>query len=153
MRRRRSPTSRLPLVRRLTLALATGVIAAAVPVGSAAGARVAFIDCDHTTPARQQPKEIILACGDGNAQLVNLKWRTWGGAAAVASGRAAINDCTPSCVGGKFHAYPMLVKLERIKTCEGLRQYTRLTIIYTGNPFPSGPHRLADPRGCATPGR
>lgn len=113
---------------------------------------VVFVDCDGAAVhASARPATIVLACGDGNAQLSGLRWRGWGRPAAVGRGAAVLNDCTPSCVGGTFREYPVLVKLERIKPCRGLRQYTRLTLIYTGGPFPPGARRLADTRGCAHP--
>ncbi len=128
------------------------VLAGGVQSAVAASQPVAFVDCDHAaTPAVVHPKEIVLACADGNANLAGLTWTGWGAPTTVATGVAVLNDCTPTCVGGTFRRYPARVKLERIRPCAGLRQYTRLTIFYVARPFPSGPRRVSDVRGCAHP--
>jgi hypothetical protein len=135
------------LLRCVALVLVASPIAPA-----AAGPKVVFVDCDGAaTAASVRPRTIVLACGDGNAQLIKLHWSTWGGTTATGRGTAVLNDCTPTCVGGTFRRYPMRVSLSAIKPCRDLRQYTRLRIVYSCNPFPPGSRRVDDRRGCAHP--
>ena len=84
---------------------------------------------------RTRPHQYVLACADGNASLTRLRWKTWGTAAALATGRSVFNDCTPSCVAGHFHSFPVLATLWRPRPWPGhagQRYFTRVTIIYTG---------------------
>ena len=54
-----------------------------------------------------------------------------------------INDCTPTCVGGTFHKFPVITVLWRVRPRphhSGQMMLTRATIIYTGT-IPAGFHR------------
>jgi hypothetical protein len=139
-----SPRRCIPLV------FIAGLVAAP---GLGVASKVVYVECNKAgLPAKVQPRTVVLACGDGNAALSGLKWLGWGRAAATASGLAQLNDCKPSCVGGTFRAYPVKVTFDRIRPCAGLRQYTRLKLVYKGKPFPPGPRRsVVDGRGCAHP--
>lgn len=80
------------------------------------------------------PKQIVLACGDGNFWIGALRWRGWGDATAAATGTANQNDCDPYCAAGQFHAYPVTVTASAPRTCRsGRRQYTLLEYRYTGD--------------------
>ena len=78
--------------------------AATQPAGSApAAAQPVLVDC--VGHAKVEPSRQVLACADGADVLMKLNWSHWG-AQALATGSEAINDCTPTCVGGTFHKFP-----------------------------------------------
>src|SRR5579884_1138606 len=62
-------------------------------------------------PPAIEPGKIMLACGDGNAYLDHLRWSSWTGTAATATGVYTHNTCTPSCAGGTFVSAPTTVRL------------------------------------------
>jgi hypothetical protein len=83
-----------------------------------------------------RPGSFTLACADRNAYVSGLSWSTWGPVAALASGTSTFNDCTPNCLSGHSHTFPALVVLWRPQPWPsrvGVRYFTRMTIIYTGN--------------------
>lgn len=83
-----------------------------------------------------RPSSIVLACGDGNAQVVDLNWSSWGPADARATGDYAVNDCNPNCVGGRIHTYPATITLGDVKTEGETRYFTTLTVQPEGqSPF------------------
>ena len=103
---------------------ATGV-AVGVPV---------VIDCAGQLQVR--PGQYILACGDGGARLIGLRWATWGSSSAFVAGIFDLNNCTPTCKTGRFLRFPMLAALWRAEPLPGhagQRYFTRITVIYTGN--------------------
>jgi hypothetical protein len=92
------------------------------------------IACINKTQIR--PSEYILPCGDGNAYLYHLNWSAWGSSSALASGTYIFNDCIPNCVGGHGHSFGVLAVLWDVQPWPGhvgVRYFTRLTIIFTGN--------------------
>jgi len=92
------------------------------------------VSCGGKTQVR--PGEYILACGDGGALAEGLNWAAWGSSSALASGTYALNDCTPDCAAGHFDAFPALVVLwgsQSLPGHAGVRYFTQVTIIYTGN--------------------
>ncbi len=60
---------------------------------------------------RAQPTEIVLACADFNSYVDKLSWSIWTTCRAVGRGTLVENDCTPSCVAGKFYSYRVVVEL------------------------------------------
>ena len=91
-----------------------------------------IVDC--TWQPQVRPTDFMLACGDGNSRLTSLHWSQWGPTKAVAKGTNWVNDCKPYCAAGKFHAYPVTVKLDhpRSWTKHPDRQhYTRVTLTYS----------------------
>jgi hypothetical protein len=123
----------------IAAAVAASVPAAAArqsrPVTGAAAAGVpGVIDCAGQLQVR--PGQYILACGDGGARLIGLRWAAWGSSSAFAAGIFDLNDCTPTCRMGHFLRFPMLAALWRAEPLPGhagQRYFTRLTVIYTGN--------------------
>jgi hypothetical protein len=115
-----------------------GAAASAASLGKqqAAGSSAVpvVVACINTT--RIRPSEYVLPCGDGNAYLYHLNWSAWGSSSALASGTYIFNDCTPSCVGGHGHSFGVLAVLWDVQPWPGhvgVRYFTRLTIIFTGN--------------------
>ena len=140
-------TTRSTLGRAVALALCGIALIATAGCGAAASAaslgkhQVAgssavpvVVACINKTQIR--PSEYILPCGDGNAYLNRLNWSAWGSSSALASGTYTFNDCTPSCVGGHGHSFAALAVLWDVQPWPGhagVRYFTRLTIIFTGN--------------------
>ncbi|MGW0915327.1 hypothetical protein ACWD1Z_26790 [Streptomyces sp. NPDC002784] len=128
------------------LALAASTTAAGIPTESRSApepaARIAqqptdrpvLVDCFWRPEVR--PTEFILACGDGNSRLASLRWSRWDAGAARAEGVNWVNDCKPYCAAGRFHAYPVTVRLDRAepwKKRPELSHYSRITLVYTDN--------------------
>jgi hypothetical protein len=79
-------------------------------------------------------------CGDGNSRLAGLRWSQWDDKAAVARGTSLVNDCKPYCAAGRFHSYPVEVRLEKPapwKKNPQVKQYTQITLHFTDG-RPSG---------------
>lgn len=104
--------------------------------GQAAGAarvRPVFINCDRSRITR--PKSLVWACGDGSETLGSLHWSSWRPGQATARGLDWLNDCTPDCVHGTWHKYPIRLGLSGSRRVAGHpaeRSYGRYTITYTG---------------------
>jgi hypothetical protein len=76
----------------------------------------AVSDCRH---GEVRPDAIILACGDGTSALSHLRWRTWGGRTARATGTLSYVDCTPSCAEGTQHHAHASLRLTTRHHCKG----------------------------------
>lgn len=125
------------------LCAAAALTAAAVPVsahpaataparGAAAPLDPVVVDC--SSEAQTRPEEYILACGDGNNRLVELRWHTWGPRTATATGTDMVNDCDPYCAAGRFRAYPVRVTLSHPESWPEhpeVRRYTTIRLVYT----------------------
>ena len=142
---------RIPSIRSRTLTavamsgIGMAALAACAPASDTATARQpaavtaatsvpVVVDCaEH---AQTRPGQYTLACAGGEAYLSGLRWASWGPSAAFADGTSTFNDCTPSCVAGHGHSFPVLVTLWRAEPLPGhagTRYFTRLTVIYTGS--------------------
>jgi hypothetical protein len=53
-------------------------------------------------PTQVESRKLHPFSGDDNAYFYGLRWRSWGKPKARARGKAAVNNCRPSCAGGKF---------------------------------------------------
>lgn len=98
-----------------------------------AAVRPVYIDCNKSASIR--PKTLIWACGDGSETLGSLKWSQWRVGHATARGNDWLNDCTPDCVHGTWHKYPVRLDLtgaRRVAGYPGERSYKRYTMTYTG---------------------
>jgi len=103
--------------------------------GSAAISPPALPDCQGKLVVK--PASIVLACGDGNFYVENLKWTGWGASFAAASGTGKANDCTPNCAAGHFHSYPMLLMVTGSQRCGGRPAYARVVYAFIGrSPYP-----------------
>lgn len=116
-------------VTRIVLVVATvaaGIAAAAASASPAPGFLGCFAYAKPSHSLLVRPTRIQAACGDGNFYFATLKWSTWAGTSAHATGTAHQNDCTPYCAAGHFHAYPARVTLSAVKACHGKREFTKL---------------------------
>jgi opacity protein-like surface antigen len=109
---------------------------------SAAMAAVPGVTSEGTASPKVKPKTIIYS-GDGSAFFAgsqkvsktnfgSLQWSKWNSTKALGSGGNWLNDCKPHCFNGKFHGYPVTLKLTRPRTVEGFNVFTRLLVTYTG---------------------
>ena len=99
--------------------------------------RFVLLGCDNK--AEVAPSDIS-NCGDGAVGLTRLHWTSWTSHLASGYGTYFLNDCTPTCVGGHFHAYPALVALwgsAPVKGRPAERKYTEMTLIFTGTRPPA----------------
>ncbi|MET7455732.1 hypothetical protein ABZT03_28345 [Streptomyces sp. NPDC005574] len=134
--RRHTARTALALGAAALLAAAAQPAASSVTPASAPAVRqvprTVLVDCLWHPEVR--PTEFILACGDGNSRLSSLHWRRWNSERAVATGINSVNDCKPYCAAGRFHDYPVVVRLDRSqpwKKHPRLGHYTRITLVYT----------------------
>ncbi|MER6248440.1 hypothetical protein [Streptomyces griseorubiginosus] len=92
---------------------------------------------------RVRPTNFMLACGDGNSRLASLHWTRWDARGARADGVNWVNDCKPYCAAGRFHAYPVTVRLDRTRPWKKHPQvshYSRITLTYpAARPAQFGP--------------
>lgn len=93
------------------------------------GATAWISDCG---PLVSAPKQLTLACGDGNYYLTHLRWHRWGQSVATASGTANANDCKPYCAAGHFHSFAVTVTVDRLARCNSAHYYARIAIAYAG---------------------
>lgn len=80
------------------------------PVSPQAGSYQVWIDptqapLSEATPA-YKPVNVELA-GDGTYELANMTWQVWSGSEAIGTGTARIDDCSPSCAGGRWYGVPV----------------------------------------------
>lgn len=119
------------------LCTVAALVAAAVPASARTPADppsrpVVLVDC--FSQAQVRPEKYLLACGDGNNQLVGLRWHSWGPRIATATGTDLVNDCRPNCAAGRFHPYPVRVTLSEPRTwpaTPGMRRFTTIRLLYT----------------------
>jgi hypothetical protein len=110
------------------------------------------IACINKTQVR--PNSYILPCADGNAYLHSLSWTAWGSSSALASGTYTFNDCIPTCVSGHGKSFGVLAVLWDVQPWPGhagVRYFTQLTIIFTGNrSYTAGGKTYQEPQALTT---
>jgi len=128
--------------------------AAASTRGAAADSASAHAATTALTAGASAPKLVLLGCnndaevapsgisncGDGAVGVKGLHWTSWTSHLASGYGTYFLNDCTPTCVGGHFHAYPALVALwgnAPVKGHPAERKYTQVTLVFTGKRPPA----------------
>lgn len=134
-------------MRSLSRLAVLSVLLALPAVALASGSsRVLAPNC---TKAQYKPKELTLACGDASYYLTKLKWKTWTTRKAVGTGTAHVNDCTPNCAAGQFHAYRVSVTLTKPKRCANVRHkvFGHIGEVFPGN-HPGSSKRKSDPLFC-----
>ncbi|HZU60529.1 MAG TPA: hypothetical protein VE983_06155 [Solirubrobacteraceae bacterium] len=132
------------LVATAFLVAAPGTLAAALPkVPDASG---------HLANSQFQIKPAsIQISGDGSFYFdgkkeshnhaAPLAWTSWTATGGRGSGFNWVNNCQPSCAQGKFHQYPVKLRVWRPEHVGGHLIFTRMTVTYT-NGFPKGvPHK------------
>lgn len=140
-------TTRSTLGKAAALALCGAAVIATAGCGAAASAASlgkqqaagttavpVVVACINRTQIR--PSEYILPCGDGADYLDYLNWAAWGSSSALAGGTYNLNNCVPNCAGGHGHSFGVLAVLWDVQPWPGhagVRYFTRLTVIFTGN--------------------
>lgn len=86
-------------------------------------------------PSAYKPRSVHPFSADNNAWLYRLRWRGWGRSRAYGKGRAAANNCKPSCADGRFlRKRGARVTLYRLRNgeCRGkeARFYTRARLYF-----------------------
>lgn len=116
-------------------ALAAVLLAAAVVASASSAARVVG-NCLHS---QVRPSSVVLACADANTSFTHLHWSSFGGMTAHATGNFTFNDCTPTCVAGHFHSYPVVITFSAAKHCpDGFNDYRKAVATYDTSQRPSG---------------
>lgn len=137
----------------IATAACTAASAAPVAQEQSAAALPVVVSCAMTTQVR--PGIFTLACADGNAYVSGLSWTAWGSSSALASGKYSFNDCTPNCLSGHGHTFAGLIVLWGVKALPGhagVRYYTEMTIILTGNRnYTAGGKRVTEPQTLTIP--
>jgi hypothetical protein len=108
--------------------------------------------CDNPT---YRPRRIVIACGDGNFYVDQIRWSWWGDRSARGVGTAHANDCVPYCAAGHFHSYPgVVVRLDNTRYCSDNSDYefTRLRYRYTRARPPGFASSGSGLPGCAVIG-
>jgi hypothetical protein len=110
---------------------ASAIVVTAVPAG-AASSQVVLVNCAGHGKVR--PAVYDIGCMPSSEYVSGLKWTSWR-SVAFGSGTLKVNDCTPTCAGGKYISYPILTAAWRAEAWpkhSGSRYFTRLTWIFTG---------------------
>jgi hypothetical protein len=94
--------------------------------------------CDGVPP-QFKPRKLDIACGDGNARAVHLRWTKWDSTEARAIGVWQQNDCRPFCAGGKFLDYPVRLLLANPVTRDQHLVFGLIVATFPGSapPYPA----------------
>jgi len=98
------------------------------------------VDCSGQGQVR--PDSYVITCADANDQLTGLRWTRWGPNIASGTGQETMNDCTPTCVAGHDHTYPVDVTLSAPVAWSGhagTLRFGTLTLRYSGARPPRAP--------------
>jgi hypothetical protein len=110
------------------------MLAAALVLSAAIAASASSpLQITNCLRAASRPKLLTLTCADGNTVLKGLRWSSFGGKSAQASGTLVTNTCEPNCAAGKNVSYPVTATASEPRSCErGIRVYNKLTLTFTG---------------------
>jgi hypothetical protein len=130
------------------LVIAATFAATLITTAALAASPVKITNCYK---AASRPKSVTLTCGDGNTYLTGLRWSSFGGASAAATGTFATDTCSPNCAQGKTIRFPVTVKASDPRRCKhGLRVYGRVKLKFTGRRPPLVAVLGAWKLGCPT---
>jgi hypothetical protein len=74
-----------------------------------------------------KPKNVDLACADGNSRITGITWDTWTKDSAIGVGTLQENSCTPDCARGKQTARRVTVNAHTPVGTRGDRRFTVVT--------------------------
>jgi hypothetical protein len=83
-------------------------------------------------PPAYKPSSLLIACGDGNARVTGLHWSSWTATSAVGTGIWQQNDCKPYCAKGRFHDFPVQLRLDDPMPGQGTMIFGNATAIFSG---------------------
>jgi hypothetical protein len=118
--------------------------ASAKPAASASPHPVVLVQPCTRTTGLVKPSMYDIGCMASQEFISGLSWTSWK-SAAFGSGTFKVNNCTPTCAGGKYIKFPILVVLWRAEPWphhSGRQYFSRLTWIFTGK-HPSVVHVAA----------
>lgn len=113
-------------------AVAASGVGLASTTRPAAPRPVVMVDCSG---AHVKPATFNRLCGDGSDYITGMRWVSWKNV-AYGSGTEHVNDCNPSCAGGKIYTYPVLLTAWRAEPRPGhpgQKYFSRMTEIHTGS--------------------
>ena len=137
--RRRSPVAVLTLV---VVAVAIGLIAAAASASGALPRAPTFLNATASDGLQGEPATITYT-GDGTGLLgganvrtqgSGIDWTKWTTQIARGTGFNQLNNCNPSCAGGRFRGYRVRIELWRPRVLHRALVFTRMTIFYQHSP-------------------
>lgn len=122
------------IVRRTATALAAVVLGlSTLTLGQSASAAPAspsdtvVITCQGKKVVK--PKEIVMACGDGNTYVYKITWKSWTANRAVGTGTLSWNTCLPdNCSTGLVQEYKVRIVLGRVASGPGVTAFSRMTL-------------------------
>lgn len=82
-----------------------------------------FIAAEGCDGHLYKPRKVILACADANLYVTGLHYSAYRGREAKANGVFHLNDCTPDCAGGRFHAHGGTIRFFDVVRCADGRRY------------------------------
>jgi hypothetical protein len=123
--------------------LILGILAVAVPAAGAFRGQQVFA-IGNCTKAEVRPTKIVFSCADGNFYATSVRYRSYGGAVAVAQATSHKNTCEPYCASGRFVTAKATVRLSAIKRCGGRFFYTKATV----STSPGTSWQLGSPKKC-----
>ena len=94
---------------------------------------------DCAGPPQTRPASFVLACADAGAVLTKITWSSWSAAGARGTGQLAVNNCQPTCVGGKFVSTPTTITLSSPRTGSHGPYFTHLASSASMGPTHSWP--------------
>lgn len=113
------------------LAGMSGLAHVATAATSSAHPDVTFIK-ECAGEQSQKPATYTLACADANQSLEKLRWSKWGAGVATATGMMRMNDCVPTCAGGKDRTVKVSVRADKLQQREASQTYGRLRVTVIG---------------------
>jgi hypothetical protein len=121
-----SRASRTVALARLT---AVAVVAAVCAAGFGAETQAAtpiYIQ-DITSVPKIKPSRIVLT---NHAAVSRLRWSSYGGTRATATGKLNLVQCEPTCAEGTSLKYRARITVSAPRTCEEKRYYTKIRVRY-----------------------
>jgi hypothetical protein len=72
--------------------------------------------------------------GDGSFYVSSMRWSSYSRTRATGRGMGHVNDCQPTCAGGRFHRVRVRVRLSAPRTCaNGSRYFTHQRVTFLGH--------------------
>ena len=75
-----------------------------------------------------KPSVILKFCADAGVGIGQIEWTSWSAEGGRGTGTYEINDCAPTCVAGKRHYADVEIILSKIKTIDGKKALTFISI-------------------------
>lgn len=124
--------------RRLTIA-AVALVLSSCAVAAVAGAapNKVYVMRDIVGQELAYRPHTIGLSADGTFAIIGIRYRTYGGPVAEATGRAYVRGCTPNCAEGKVVRPRARLRLSKEIQCRGVTIYSRLRYVLEG-PVPPG---------------